>query len=192
LRGVQLAEAHLSSLMTSETRKRFLCQLLRTTFALVVVLQVGWIFNYFLIKDVATTRTSFGKRLPASWQGFSETFEWIRNNTDQSTILATGYDPLFYLYTGRRAVQPSLYKPRTYFYPYGQAVPDVGSPDKIKSELKSLGVRLLIIHPLNGFEEKNDSSRLRADLIGSYRTRPELVFMSSDAKHRIYILPQEQ
>jgi hypothetical protein len=192
LRGVQLAEAHLSSLMTSETRKRFLCQLLRTTFALVVVLQVGWIFNYFLIKDVATTRTSFGKRLPASWQGFSETFEWIRNNTDQSTILATGYDPLFYLYTGRRAVQPSLYKPRTYFYPYGQAVPDVGSPDKIKSELKSLGVRLLIIHPLNGFEEKNDSSRLRAELIGTYRTRPELVFMSSDAKHRIYVLPQEQ
>jgi hypothetical protein len=191
LRGVQLAEVHLGSLMTSETRKRFLCQLVRTTFALVVVLQVGWVFNYFLTKDVATTRTSFGKRLPASWQGFSETFEWIRNNTAQSTILAAGYDPLFYLYTGRRAIQPSLYKPRTYFYPYGQAVPDVGSPDKIKSELKSLGVRLLIIHPLNGFEEKNDSSRLRAELIGTYRTRPELVFMSSDAKHRIYVLPQE-
>jgi hypothetical protein len=191
-RGVQVAEVHLNSLMTSETRKKILCHLVRATFALVVVLQVGWIFNYFLNKDVATTtRTSFGKRLPASWQGFSETFEWIRNNTDQSTILATVYDPMFYLYTGRRAIQPSLYKPKTYFYPYGQAVPDIGSPDEIKAELKSLGVRLLIIHPLNGFEEENDSSRLRAELIRSYHTRPELVFMSSDARHRIYALPQE-
>jgi hypothetical protein len=98
---------------------------------------------------------------------------------------------MYYLYTGRRSIQPGLHKPSTNFYPYGQAVPDVGSPDEIKAELKSLGVRLLIIHPLNGFEEKNDSPRLRAELIRSYRTRPELVFISSDAKHRIYVLPQE-
>ena len=91
--------------MMSETRKKILCHLVRVTFALVVVLQVGWIFNYFLNKDVATTRVWFGKRLPASWQGFSETFEWIRNNTDESTILATDYDPMYYLYTGRRSIQ---------------------------------------------------------------------------------------
>jgi hypothetical protein len=190
-RGVQAAEVHLNNLMTSRTRKKILCNMVRVTFALVVVLQVGWIFNYFLDKDVATTKAWFGNRLPASWQGFSETFEWIRNNTDESTILATSYDPMYYLYTGRRSIQPALHKPSTYLYPYGQAVPDVGSPDEIKAELKSLGVRLLIIHPLNGFEEKNDSPRLRAELIRSYRTRPELVFISSDAKHRIYVLPQE-
>ena len=97
-RGVQAAEVHLSNLMTSETRKKILRHLVRVTFALVVVLHVGWISNYLFSKDVATTRAWFGKRLPASWQGFSETFEWIRNNTDESsspchsfTILCTTY-----------------------------------------------------------------------------------------------------
>jgi hypothetical protein len=187
-RGVQAAEVHLNSLITAEPRKKILCHLVRLTFALVVVLQVGWIFNYFLNRDVATTRAWFGKRLPASWQGFSETFEWIRNNTDQSTILATAFDPMYYLYTGRRAIQPSLYKPRTYFYPYGQAVPDVGSPEEIRAELKSLGAGFLVIHPLSGHEE---DAYLWTKLVSSYRPRPELVFISSDSKHRIYVLPRE-
>ena len=109
-RGVHAAEIHLSNLMTSETRKKILCHLVRVTFALVVVLHVGWISHYLFSKDVATTRVWFGERLPASWQGFSETFEWIRSHTDESTILATSYDPMYYLYTGRRAIQPALYK----------------------------------------------------------------------------------
>ena len=190
-RGVQAAEVHLSNFMTSETRKKVLCHLVRVTFALVVVLHVGWISNYLLNKDVETTRAWFGKRLPASWQGFSETFEWIRNNTDESTILATPYDPMDYLYTGRRSIQPGLHKPSTYFYPYGQAVPDVGSPDEIRAEIKSLGVRLLITHLLNDYGEQNAFSRLRAELIRSYGNRLELLFISSDSKHRIYALPQE-
>jgi hypothetical protein len=190
-RGVQAAEAHLSNLTTSERRKKILCHLVRVTFALVVVSHVGWISNYLLSKDVTTTRVWFGKRLPASWQGFSETFEWIRHNTNESTILATIFDPMYYLYTGRKSIQPGLYKPTTYFYPYGQAVPDAGSPDEIRAELKSLGVGFLIIHPLSGDGEGDAYSKLWTELIRSYRNRPELMFISSDSKHRIYALPQE-
>ena len=111
-RGVQAAEGDIANLMTSETRKRSSRHLVRVTFALVVVLNVGWISNYLLNKDVATTRVWFGKRLPASWQGFSETFEWIRTNTEASTFVATLYDPMYYLYTGRRSIQPALHNPR--------------------------------------------------------------------------------
>jgi hypothetical protein len=128
--------------------------------------------------------------LPASWQGFSETFEWIRNNTHESAVLATAFDPMYYLYTGRRSIQPGLYKPATY-YPYGEAVPDAGSPDEIRAELKSLGVGLLVIHPLSGYGEGDAYSKLWTELIRSYRNRPELLFVSSDSKHRIYALPQE-
>jgi hypothetical protein len=155
------------------------------------VLHVGWIANYLFSKDVAMTRAWFGARLPASWQGFTETFEWIRNNTDESTILATVYDPMYYLYTGRRSIQPALPKPRKYLYPYGQTGSDVGSSDEIRAELRSLGVRFLLIHPLSGQGEEDAYSKLSTDLLRSYRKRPELVFISSDAKHRIYALPQE-
>jgi hypothetical protein len=190
-RGVQAGEVYLSDLMTSETRKKILCHFVRVTFALVVVLQVGWIFHYLLNKDVETTRVWFDKRLPARWQGFLETFEWIRINTDESTILATPYDPMYYLYTGRRSIQPSLHNPSTYFYPYGEAVPDIGSPDEIRAELKSLDVRFFVTHQLNDHQEKSAHSKLWSGLSRSYRNPPKLLFVSSDSKHRIYALPQE-
>jgi hypothetical protein len=190
-RGIHAAELHLSDLMTSETRKNILCHFVRVTFALVVVLHVGWIANYLLSKDRATTRAWFGERLPASWQGFSETFEWIRRHTDDKVVLATVYDPMYYLYTDRKAIRPGLHKPQTYFYPYGQAVADIGAVNEIKSELKALGVGLLVIDPLDGFAEGRAYLRMFNELVRSFRKRPELVFMSSDSKHRIYALPQE-
>ncbi len=190
-RGVQAAEAHLNNFMTSETRKKVLCHLLRVTFALIVVFHVGWISNYLFRKDFKTVRAWFGLRLPLSWQGFSETFEWIRSHTDDKAVLATVYDPMYYLYTGRRAIRPGFHKPQTYFYPYGQAVADIGTVNEIKSELKTLGVRLLVIDPLDGFAEGRAYLRLFNELVRSYPNRLELMFISSDSKHRIYALPQE-
>ena len=190
--GVQAAEVHLSNLMTRESQKRISRHLVRATFALVVVLHVGWISHYlFSKKAAATTRAWFGQRLPVSWEGFSETFEWIRSHTDDKAVLATFYDPMYYLYTGRRAIRPGFHKPQTYFYPYGQAVADIGSVNEIKSELKALGVRLLVIDPLDGFAEGRAYRRLFNELVRSYRNRPELMFISSDSKHRIYALPDE-
>jgi hypothetical protein len=190
-RGIYAAEVHLNNLMSSATRKKILCHLVRLTFALVVVLHVGWISHYLFNKDVATTRIWFGARLPANWQGFSETFEWIRSHTDDKAVLATVYDPMYYLYTGRRAIRPGLHKPQTYFYPYGQAVADIGAVNEIKSELKALGVHLLVIDPLDGFAEGRAYLRLFNELVRSYRNRPELMFISSDSKHRIYALADE-
>jgi hypothetical protein len=42
--------------MTSETRKKILCHLLGVTFAVIVVLLVGWIANYLTRRVVETTR----------------------------------------------------------------------------------------------------------------------------------------
>jgi hypothetical protein len=187
--GVQAAQFHLRNLTKSEARKKSLCHSVGVIFALVVVLQVGWLFHYLLNKDATTTRVWFGKRLAASWQGFSETFEWIRNNTAESTVLATVRDPMYYLYTGRRSVQPTLYRPATYLSRYNGAVLDLGSPDEIKADLKSLGVGFLIRHVLNGDGE--EGTKFWTDLIRSYNDRLKLVFISSDAKHRIYALPQD-
>jgi hypothetical protein len=189
--GIHAAEAYLNNLIRSRTRKKILCHLVRATFAIVVVLHVGWISHYVFSKDAATTRAWFGVRLPASWRGFSETFQWIQSHTDDNAVLATLYDPMYYLYTGRRAIRPGFHKPQTYFYPYGQAVADVGTVNEIKSELKVLGVNLLIIDPLDGFTERGAYLRLFNELIRSYRIQPELLFTSSDSKHRIYALPQD-
>ena len=98
---------------------------------------------------------------------------------------------MYYLYTGRRAIRPGFHKPQTYFYPYGGAVAHIGTVNEIKSELKALGIRLLVIDPLDGFEEGRTYQRFFNELIRSYRNRPKLMFISSDSKHMIYALPQE-
>ena len=122
--------------------------------------------------------------MPVSWQGFSETFEWIRSHTDDKAILATVYDPMYSYCAGfRSAIRPGFHKPQTYFYPYGQAVADIGKVNEIEYKVKTLGVVLLVIDPLDGFAEGRAYLRLFNELIRSYRNRPELMFMSSDSKH---------
>ena len=88
-------------------------------------------------------------------------------------------------------IQPGLHKPRTYFYPYDHAVSDVRSLNEIRAELKFLDAGFVVIHPLSGYGEQDAYSKLWTELIGSYRTRSERVFTSSDSKPRIYALSQE-
>ena len=68
---------------------------------------------------------------------------------------------------------------------------NLGTVNEIKSELKTLGICLLIIDPLVGSIEGRVYLRLFNELIRSYRTRSELRFTSSDAKQRIYALPRQ-
>jgi hypothetical protein len=70
-------------------------------------------------------------------------------------------------------------------------VPVTGSVNEIKSELKALGVRFLVIDPLDGFAEGRAYLRLFNELVRSYRDRSELMFISADSKHCINALPQE-
>ena len=96
---------------------------------------------------------------------------------------------MYYLYTGRKAVRPWIHRPETYFYPYGNASPDLGSVEEIRSHLEELGVRFLIVNPMEGYSERVAVAELFDNLVQSYEVRPELVFESSDGLHRIYALP---
>jgi hypothetical protein len=133
----------------------------------------------------------YGSRVSYGWRGFVESFAWIRNNTQADALLATAYDPMYYLYTGRQAIRPALHRSASYFYPYGQASPDVGSIEEIKPQLEKLGVKYLIIDPLDGFAEGKATIKLLGELVSSYGARASNVFTSSDGKHKIYALQSD-
>ena len=147
-----------------------------------------WLSAYLLIRDPNTTRGFYGNRLPYSWPGFQETFAWIRDHTQPAALLATAYDPMYFLYTNRKAIRPAFHRPASYFYPYGAASPDVGAAEEIKSQLVKLRVAYLIIDPLDGYAEGKATLRLFDDLVRSFGEKAQLVFTSSDGKHRIYAL----
>jgi hypothetical protein len=87
----------------------------------------------------------------ASWRRLT----WIKKNTDESAVLATAYDPAYYLYTGRLAITPGFHKPASYFYPYGRAKPDVGLASTIKDNLTEVTADYLIIDRIAGFAEQS-------------------------------------
>jgi len=159
---------------------------------LVLILNGVWLSSYLLIRDEQTTRGMHGSRLPYAWSGFLETFAWIREHTPADALLATAYDPMYYLYTGRRAIRPALHRPGTYFYPYGATNPDVGALDGIQSQLDRLRINYLIIDPFDGYAEGNATSRLLEQLVSGYGDQAKNVFTSTDGKHKIYELSQTE
>ena len=156
-----------------------------------LVLNGVWLSSYLLIQDENTTRGGYGSRVPYSWRGFEESFAWIHQNTAADARLGTAYDPMYFLYTGRQAIRPALHRSATYFYPYGEAKPDVGSANEIKAELEKLRIDYLIVDPMDGYAEGKATIELLDEIIASYGGQAKHVFSSTDGKHRIYALRGE-
>lgn len=166
--------------------------LLRTPVYLVICLTAAWLASTLQPAHDRWVRGAYGQRLHYAWSGFVETFAWIRNHTRKEDLLATAYDPMYFLYTGRRAILPMLHKPETYFYPYGRAIPDVGSVEEIKTEFRRLKVRYLVTNPLDQYAEAKALETLIPRLLASYPVQPRLVFTSHDQKHKIYEIPSAE
>ncbi|MGE0821072.1 MAG: hypothetical protein AB7G75_26155 [Candidatus Binatia bacterium] len=158
-------------------------------FAALLTLNGMWLSLYVSESPENSLRLWFGKQALYSWQGFEETFAWIREHTKEKDILASAYDPLYYLHTGRQAIRPWFYKPETYFYPYGKAVADVGSAQEVKRELVALGVDYLVIDPIDSLTAEEAVSQLFAELLRSYEGQAREVFVSADGFHKVYALP---
>jgi hypothetical protein len=158
---------------------------------LILLLNGVWLSSYLLNQDEQTTRGVYGHHLPYGWSGFEESFAWIRQSTAPNARLGTAYDPMYFLYTGRKAIRPALHRSATYFYPYGRAKPDVGSVDDIKTELQTMRIDYLIVDPLDGYAEGKATIKLLDELVASYGDKAKLAFSSADGKHRIYALIHE-
>lgn len=191
-RGIHTVQDGAQRLWQEVADGRWLPVLVRTPIYLVVCFNIAWLASTLQPSNDRWVRGAYGQRLDYSWSGFVETFSWIRSHTLKEDLLATAYDPMYYLYTGRKAILPMFHKPDTYFYPYGLAMPDVGSVEEIKSEFRRLKVRYLITNPLDQYAEGKAVDTLVPRLLASFSTRPRLVFSSRDEKHKIYEIPSAE
>jgi hypothetical protein len=187
-RGMARAEHWIKSISDDYPFKELLAKLAWSPIALILLLNGVWLSSYLVIRDEHTTRGGYGSRAPYAWAGFEESFAWVRKNTPASAQLGTAYDPMYFLYTGRQAIRPALHRSATYFYPYGEAKPNVGSAKEVKPELEKMRIDYLIIDPLDGYAEGKATMRLLDEIVMSYGERAKLVFTSSDGKHRIYAI----
>ena len=119
-RGVHAAEAHLNDLMTSETRKRSYVTWCELHLQLSSCCMLDGSLTIYSVRMWPLLESGLENDCLQAGEVFQRRLRWIRSHTDDKTILATSYDPMYYLYTGRKAIQPALYNPKTYFYPYGR------------------------------------------------------------------------
>lgn len=181
---------------SSETagHRRFRRAVVAAPAVLMLALGLSWTVAY-LPREEETTRAAFLVRLPYAWSGFEETARWVSRNTPEDAILASAYDPFYYLSTGRRGVRPWFHRPWTYFYPVDAATPDLGSPDEIQPALDDLEARYLIVDPLDSYVEAEAAYDLYEALLARYAPpvyadTAKLRFESADGLHRVYELPR--
>jgi len=122
------------------------------------------------------------------WTGFQDTFDWINGHTDKDAVMAGAFDPMYYLYTGRRGVRPWIPMPDTYFYPMRDRHPYVGDARRIREALDAVKATYLVVDPLDGFAEQPAVATLYPQLLREYGSRATLAFESGDGLHRVYRL----
>jgi hypothetical protein len=187
-RGIRDSQCWLGGLSFGPVLRQIFRGVVTLPIVLLLLLNGIWLSSYLFLRDEQTTRGLYGSRLPYGWSGFAESFAWIREYTAPDSILGTGYDPMYFLYTGRQAIRPALHRPVSYFYPYHGAMPDVGTAAEVHPQMVKLGVRYLIIDPMDGYAEGAAMLRLFDDILRAYGSEANLVFTSSDGKHFIYEL----
>ena len=185
-RGMAWAQSRLATRAQDSPPRRWLGKLVWCPVVVMLILNGVWLSAFLLLRDPHTVRGLNGNRLPYGWAGFEESFAWLRAHAAADAVLATAYDPMYYLYTGRRAIRPALHRPASYFYPYGHTQPDVGTVDEIKPQMIKMGIDYLIIDPMAGYAEGKATIKLFESLVQSFGDQAEPVFTSGDGKHKIF------
>lgn len=188
--GTAAAFERLRTLVEQPVPRWVLRSLVLLPLLAIVALDVAWI-RVFLRPVPGKTRVAFSAWLDYSWTGFEETFDWIREHTEPDALLASAYDPMYYLFTGRQGVRPWIHRPETYFYPVSGGEPRMGPADDVRRALAELGIEYMVIDPIDGYVEGDAARELMEEVLAGYAEPPALAYISTDGLHRIYRLPSQ-
>ncbi len=150
-----------------------------------IVLNAAWLARFSEVTHDAI-HGGFGRPMQLSWAGFDNTFQYIRNRTPPSAVLASPYESLYFVFTGRHAVRPwfhasDLYEPAYGVGPYG--CEDVAA---LHAELRRLHVSYLIVDPMLNDLDSGYGTSCVAGLLERYGPEWTLTYTSLDGQHRVY------
>ena len=93
----------------------------------------------------------FRAESPADWHRMSVLFEWIRQNTPSDAVLTGNLDPMYFLYTGRKAVLAFTADPYSLFYAADRRTPErLGSVSDFRRHLLATGADYCVWSPVPG------------------------------------------
>jgi hypothetical protein len=120
---------------------------------------------------------------PVAWASYQEIFEWVRENTQSSEIIAYGLDSMLYLYTGRQSFRPFVMQPETLFYGRESAISEIS---ELRNFLEVYRPGYLISSPMPGFSEEKPFTELLTEVHNRYPGCLETVYQGLDSRFVIY------
>lgn len=123
----------------------------------------------------------------AGWRPHAALFGWIEQNTDPDAILASGMDPMVYLYTGRTGFRPWTGQPQIMFY--GREGLALGTADDLERALRAGGATHFVEIPLAGFAEEPHLPELLSAHRQAFPDRWKRVYADpEDARFAVWVL----
>ncbi len=149
-----------------------------------VVVNVAWVRHFGQVTKTQL-HGHLGRALTYGWEGFSETADWLLAHTPRTAVLATGSDPLYFLYTGRTGIRPWPARPELYSPAYGVAY-RIPNASEITSELRRLGVDYLVVDPMLSDGEGAFARAIIEAILADPSEKWREVFQTADGGHRVY------
>jgi hypothetical protein len=149
-----------------------------------VFVNVVWVQHFGWVTQTRL-HGQHGRALTYGWEGFRETADWLVANTPRTTVLATGSDLMYFLYTGRKCIRPWPARPQFYSPAYGVA-PRVPDGTEISSELRRFGVDYLVVDPMFSDGEGKYARAVIDAILADPSAEWREVFRTMDGAHRVY------
>lgn len=125
-----------------------------------------------------------------AWRDTSQQLDWIRDNTPADSVILANLDPVFYLYTGRKAVRGFQADPYRLFYMPESGGQPLGTAADLRRTIQKERITYIIRAPNNTFAEAPYLDRLIMELVRSEPDAIRLVAQGSGARFQIYQVEQ--
>jgi hypothetical protein len=122
-------------------------------------------------------------RNPVEWSSFSEAFGWIRTNTNGTDIVASYFDSMVFLYTGRRAFRPLVVAPAS---PYYGIESQPVTAEQLFQTLRGGNGRYVLCTPFDRFDDKTSVRGLVEEFGRSHPGAVSTVFIGEDSRFKVY------
>jgi hypothetical protein len=121
---------------------------------------------------------------PDAWSSFLHMFDWIKTNTNTTDIIASPFDSMIFLYTGRRGFRPFIMLPTSLFY--GKSTPAHDTANEFLDILKNNQASYLIHVPMLHFAEEKPYGNIVDEIQREHPGVLRLVYKGDDARFQLF------
>ncbi|HUE70202.1 MAG TPA: hypothetical protein VMP01_04870 [Pirellulaceae bacterium] len=152
----------------------------------IVLANGGLLLRHHQITEEYGTLLARHSETPVTWAPYERTFAWLRENSQPQDIVATWFDSMAALYSGRQSIRPFAYDPGPLFYGDQQAVEF--DPDVLAATLVRYDARYFVQSPLPGCAEDEPLRKVVQELRLRYPQWLVIAYQDADLRFVVYRL----